>query len=137
MGEKTRFDCVYFSGSITLLPDPLQALKLVAAEFVNQRSGKSAGSGTSNSEKIYITQTFQLSKSPITEIVKPLLKILIRIDFGVVTYENELQKILDEFCKWSREKGDIWRVEKNEVIPGPGNTPWQKPRLVVLARERF
>ena len=161
-GEKTRFNCVYFSGSITLLPDPLGALKLVAEEFINKRGvdgksgsrrGRSSGDRygeTSNSttnrgnrsdttptngnEKIYITQTFQISKSPITEIIKPLLKTLIRIDFGVVTYESDLLQILDDFCKWSEKRGDVWKVERNEVVPGPGNTPWQKSRLVVLGR---
>merc|ERR1712167_298045 len=62
-GGKGLFDAGYFSGSITLLPDPAAALRAVAKVV------KPGG-------PIYVTQTFQLQASPVMEKVKPLLKYL-------------------------------------------------------------
>ena len=67
-----KFDAVYFSGSLTLMPDPPSALQAAASMLTDKG-------------RIYVTQTFQNKRSRITEIVKPLLRYITTIDFGVVT----------------------------------------------------
>ncbi|CAD7930115.1 unnamed protein product [Amoebophrya sp. A25] len=106
-----KFDVVYFSGSFSLLPDPVEALRLVKRHFLAE------------SGRLYITQTFQRKHSPITERMKPLLRQLIRIDFGTLTYEKDLDKIL--------EKSGL-HVLSNEPIPGSVDTAYQVARIICL-----
>ena len=75
-----RFDAAYFSGSLTLMPDPAAALKCAATML-------------SDDGLIYVTQTFQNRSSPLTERVKPLLRKFTSIDFGRVIYKTEVQAI--------------------------------------------
>jgi ubiquinone/menaquinone biosynthesis C-methylase UbiE len=75
------FDAGYFSGSLTLMPDPPGALR--AASRLVVPNGP-----------LYITQTFQNVRSPIMERVKPLLRVLTTVDFGVVTYHSQVAEIV-------------------------------------------
>lgn len=77
------YDAVYFSGSFMLLPAPAATLRHVHALL--------AVGGT-----VYFTQTFEHRRSRAVELVKPLLRRLIGIDFGRVTYEPEFRKTLDQ-----------------------------------------
>jgi len=75
------YDAVYFSASFMLLPDPARALRHVAELL--------AADG-----HLYFTQTFEKHRSPVLEVVKPLLRLVTTIDFGRVTYELEFRHAL-------------------------------------------
>jgi ubiquinone/menaquinone biosynthesis C-methylase UbiE len=83
MDQTGRYDAVYFSGSFTLLPDPVAALHQVATAL------KPSG-------KIYITQTFQKKAVPLLKVVKPLLKYATTIDFGQLTFETDVKAIVNK-----------------------------------------
>mmetsp|Transcript_6356 Transcript_6356/g.6910 ORF Transcript_6356/g.6910 Transcript_6356/m.6910 type:complete len:233 (-) Transcript_6356:239-937(-) len=76
------FDAAYFSGSLTLMPDPPAALR-AAASMVKDNG------------LIYITQTFQNRPSPLMERLKPVMKYATTVDFGRVTYRADVQKIIE------------------------------------------
>ncbi len=75
------YDAAYFSGSFMLLPDPPAALRHVGALL--------APVG-----RMYFTQTFERQRSPILEVIKPLLRLVTTIDFGRVTYETDFRSAL-------------------------------------------
>merc|ERR1711933_271923 len=60
--ENLRFDAAYFSGSLTVMPDPPAALRAVVP-LVKRDGGR-----------IFITQTFNKKRSPLMSVVKPMLK---------------------------------------------------------------
>ena len=105
-----RFDCAYFSGSLTLMPDPVAALKCAAAMIVPDGV-------------IYVTQTFQNRPSPIMERIKPLLRRFTSVDFGRVTYYQEVADIA--------QKAGMLIVEDGP-IPGSIDNASQTARLIVL-----
>jgi len=104
------FDAVYFSGSISLMPEPSRALKITGAMLA--RGGK-----------IYITQTFQKKNVPLGSIMKPLLRYITTVDFGQLCFEDDLQRIL---------AGAGMKVERDEVIAGSVDNYFQAARLIVL-----
>lgn len=104
------FDVAYFSGSISLMPDPPGALKAVA------RLLRPGG-------RIYVTQTFQRVAPPGFSVIKPLLKYVTTVDFGQLTFEADLLKMV---------KDAGMRIERNEVIPGSIDNRWQAAFLVVI-----
>ena len=116
LGQKKRknrmasFDVGYFSGSISLMPDPPAALQAVA------RLLKPDG-------RIYITQTYQRQSFPGLSLFKPALKYVTTVDFGQLTFEADLLRII---------KAAGMRVERNEVIPGSIDNRWQAARIIVL-----
>ena len=77
---KGGFDAAYFSGSLTLMPDPVEALQAVAA--VVRPGGR-----------IYVTQTYQKQATSVMRVVKPLLKYVTTIDFGRLTSTAEAERI--------------------------------------------
>ena len=77
---KGGFDAAYFSGSLTLLPDPVRALQAVAAVV------KPGG-------RVYVTQTYQKGAAPVMRVVKPLLKYVTTVDFGQLTSTAEAERI--------------------------------------------
>lgn len=77
------YDAVYFSASLMLLPDPVAALRHVA--------GLLAPSG-----QLFFTQTFHHRRSSLRERVKPLIRHVTTIDFGIVTYEDDFRRVLRE-----------------------------------------
>jgi SAM-dependent methyltransferase len=90
------YDAVYFSASFMLLPDPEKALRHCAMLL------KPGG-------RIFFTQTIQTQPTRWMEILKPMLKRITSIDFGRVTYEDELRAqihaaglVLEEFAVLSR-----------------------------------
>jgi hypothetical protein len=106
----SRFDAAYFSGSLTLMPDPAAALKCTA----NMLTEKGV---------IYVTQTFQNRPSPFTERIKPLLRRFTSIDFGKVTYYKDVADIV--------AKAGLEIVE-DVPVPGSIDTAAQTARLLVL-----
>ena len=104
------FDAVYFSGSISLMPEPARALKLCSEML--------APGG-----RIYITQTFQKRNVPFGSVVKPLLKYITTIDFGQLTFEADLQRIL---------AAAGMKVEHDEVIRDSVDNYFQAARIIVL-----
>ncbi len=71
------YDAVYFSGSFMLLPDPAAALRHVAGLLAP-------------GARVYFTQTFEHERSRVLERLKPALRWITTIDFGAVTYEDEM-----------------------------------------------
>ena len=108
-------DAVYFSGSFSLLPDPVKALKLVA-DFVKDKDSNKKGS-------IYITQTYQRRTPFFLPYVKPLLKYATSIDFGNLVREEE---VLETF----KESG--LNVVEHKVIPGSVDNTFQAAYLSIL-----
>lgn len=71
------YDAIYFSASLMILPDPVNALNHVK-NMLNENG------------RIFVTQTIETNRSFLVELVKPLLKYILTIDFGSVTYERDL-----------------------------------------------
>ena len=80
---KGGFDAAYFSGSLTLMPDPVEALQAVAA--VVRPGGR-----------VYVTQTYQKRAAPVMRVVKPLLRYVTTVDFGRLTSTEEAERIFRE-----------------------------------------
>lgn len=114
-GAGERFDCIYFSGSISLMPDPALALKQSAADML-----KPGG-------LVFITQTFQKRGTKVMEVLKPLLKYFTTIDFGKLTYLQEV----DQYCQDS----GLEVVERNK-IPGSIDNYFQAAYLIVLRKQQ-
>lgn len=110
--EAARFDAAYFSGSLTLMPDPAGALRAMVPLI------KSAGG------RILITQTFQKSYSPAMAFLKPLLKYVTTIDFGRLTTEEDIKRIISD--------AGVFDTVSSEPIAGSINNPFQVARLIEL-----
>lgn len=110
--EDLRFDAAYFSGSLTVMPDPSAALQAVVP-LVKQNGGR-----------VFITQTFNKKKSPLMTVVKPLLKYITTIDFGQLTTEEDLDSII--------KGAGCFETLENKPIDGSVHNPWQTARLIVL-----
>jgi len=109
--EDQRFDAAYFSGSLTVMPMPVEALKAVVPLM------KPRG-------LIYITQTFQKKRSALLARIKPLMKYITTIDFGQLTTEEDMKKIIAD--------AGIFETLSNDPIEGSLDTPLQTARLIVL-----
>jgi len=108
------FDAVYFSGSISLMPDPAEALRYSATLL------KPTG-------QVYITHTFQRKGTRLFGMIKPLLKYVTTIDFGRLTYEQEV----DQICADS----GLDTVYK-DVIPGSLDNYFQAAFLIILKKKK-
>ena len=104
-------DAVYFSGSFSLLPDPVKALQLVSA-FVK-----------GNGAKVYITQTYQRKTPFFLPYVKPLLKYATTIDFGQLVKEKDVLRTF-------KESG--LEVVEHDVIPESVDNRFQAAYLSIL-----
>lgn len=105
------FDAVYFSGSISLMPEPHRALQ-VAQKMLKKDSGR-----------VYVTQTFQRQNFPLLGIIKPLLRYLTTIDFGALTFEKQFDQIV--------AKSGLQVLEKR-LIEGSVDNRWQAAFIIVL-----
>mmetsp|Transcript_5752 Transcript_5752/g.15896 ORF Transcript_5752/g.15896 Transcript_5752/m.15896 type:complete len:273 (+) Transcript_5752:136-954(+) len=110
--EELRFDVAYFSGSLTVMPDPSAALRAVVP-LIKQNGGR-----------VYITQTFNKKKSAVMSVLKPLLKYITTIDFGQLTTEEDLERIIQD--------AGCFDTEENKPIDGSVENPWQTARLIIL-----
>ena len=110
-------DAVYFSGSFSLLPDPIKALQLVS-EFLKRNTKTGANGGG-----IYITQTYQRRTPFFLPLAKPLLKYATTIDFGKLVKEDEVLQIF-------KESG--LEVVEHNVIPESVNNSFQAAYLSIL-----
>mmetsp|Transcript_32468 Transcript_32468/g.73594 ORF Transcript_32468/g.73594 Transcript_32468/m.73594 type:complete len:233 (-) Transcript_32468:54-752(-) len=108
------FDAAYFSGSLTLMPDPPAALQ--AAASMLKEDGL-----------IYVTQTFQNQPSPMMEKVKPMLKYLTTIDFGRLTYRSDVDRIVESAGM---------EVVEDKPVPGSIDTKAQTARLLVMRSKK-
>ncbi|KAL3821965.1 hypothetical protein ACHAXA_004453 [Cyclostephanos tholiformis] len=104
-------DAVYFSGSFSLLPDPVKALQLVSS-FVK-----------GNGARVYITQTYQRKTPFFLPYVKPLLKYATTIDFGKLVKEED---VLQTF----KESG--LEILEHDVIPESVDNRFQAAYLSIL-----
>ena len=104
------FDAAYFSGSISLMPEPHKALQNVAKLL--------APGG-----KIFITQTFQNRSSPIMARIKPFLRFLTSVDFGQLVYHSEVEAII--------QRANMTIVE-DAAIKGSIDNAMQTARLIVV-----
>jgi len=85
--DKQFFDSIYFSGSFSLLPSPIDALHSVSKLLPSPEKGGG---------NIYITQTFQRYSPPFFNIVKPLIKYVTTIDFGRLISTKEILEIYEK-----------------------------------------
>jgi len=108
------FDAVYFSGSISLMPDPAGALRCTA-ELLKPEG------------LVYITQTFQRKGHKVFGILKPLLRYVTTIDFGKLTYESEVDKFITD--------SGLEVVEKS-VIPNSVDNYFQAAFIIVLRKPK-
>lgn len=81
--EGGPYDAAYFSASLMLLPDPVEAMRHVAKQLAPEG-------------RIYFTQTFHHRRSGVVETVKPMLGRVTTIEFGRVTYEDEFRAAVDD-----------------------------------------
>ncbi|KAG1708648.1 hypothetical protein DVH05_022277 [Phytophthora capsici] len=105
------YDAVYFSSSLMLMPDAVKALQHCMS-MLEPKTGR-----------IYVTQTIQTSHSKLVELGKPLLKFLTTIDFGTVTYEEDL-------CNTFKKAG--LTLTEHVPISGSTMTSTRSFRLFVL-----
>lgn len=106
--EINLLDAVYFSASFMLLPDQKSALETTLGSL------KEAG-------VICFTQTFETKRAPVMEVIKPLLRKMTTVDFGVVTY-------LEPFIELLSSVG--LEVIHNEVM----STQGPREMRIVIAR---
>jgi hypothetical protein len=105
------FDAVYFSGSFSLLPKPLEALHSLSSIL------------EPNHGRIYITQTYQRHTPFLLHRVKPLLKYLTTIDFGNLVTTDEIMELY-------KTSGLV--MEEHEVIQGSVDNYYQAAYLSIL-----
>ncbi|ETV87532.1 hypothetical protein H257_01073 [Aphanomyces astaci] len=108
----TPYDAVYFSASLMIMPDPVEALRHTASLLTP-------------TGRVYVTQTIQTQKSWLMEVGKPLLKFLTTVDFGNVTYE-------DDFERTAAAAG--LRIVVNQAISGSTKQSVRSFRLFVLEK---
>ena len=118
-GAPREFDAVYFSGSWSLMPSPVEALR-VAAKLCKKDG------------LVYVTQTFQKQPSPLMKRVKPLLKYVTTIDFGTLHLVADLERYLEE-AKVEKDGLKFEILEKN-VIPGSIDNAFQAAYLIVFKK---
>ena len=105
-----QFEAVYFSGSFSLLPDPIKALETVNNLLVKNGI-------------IYITQTYQKKSVFGMKFLKPLLRYITTIDFGQLVYEYELENLL---------KNSNFKVLENKTM-AHDHDYYQSARFIKLA----
>ena len=104
------FDAAYFSGSISLMPEPHVALQIAARLVVP-------------GGLVYVTQTFQRRDVPLLRLVKPALRLLTTIDFGKLTFEADVDDIV--------RRSGLQLVEKS-VVPRSVDNAFQAAFVLVL-----
>lgn len=104
------YDAIYFSASLMILPNPVHALNHVKSML-------------SENGRIFVTQTIETNRSFLIELVKPLLKYIVTIDFGYVTYEDDLLAAFKEANL---------KVQINKPISGTSIGDTRSFRLFVL-----
>jgi len=77
------YDAVYFSASFMVLPDPVGALKHIKSLLAPEG-------------RVFFTQTFHHTRTPVMEKIKPVLYKVTTMHFGRVTYERDFRQVLRE-----------------------------------------
>eukprot|EP00484_Ammonia_sp_Unknown_P021769 CAMPEP_0197028036 /NCGR_PEP_ID=MMETSP1384-20130603/7841_1 /TAXON_ID=29189 /ORGANISM="Ammonia sp." /LENGTH=230 /DNA_ID=CAMNT_0042456973 /DNA_START=35 /DNA_END=727 /DNA_ORIENTATION=+ len=109
----TKFDAVYFSSSLMIMPDQVAALTHCTAMLKSRTAGK-----------IYATQTFENKKNGLLETIKPMLKWITTIDFGTITYHKDFMRTV--------QKAQL-RVSEDTELGGQGSA--RTYRLITLQCE--
>ncbi|GMI54473.1 hypothetical protein ScalyP_jg12060 [Parmales sp. scaly parma] len=120
LGGGTLFETVYFSGSFSLMPDPIEALRIVGSDEVLAPGGA-----------IMVTQTYQTMNVPLLGVVKPLMKFATTIDFGELTFEEDVRELFVRFCQ-----EENFKLETHKTIDGSVDNIFQKAYLTVLRKTR-
>ncbi len=115
------YDAAYFSASLMLLPDPVTAVRRVTGLL---RPGGA----------LYATQTFQMRRSRLAELGKPLIRYVTTIDFGRVTYEDDFRACLAaagvelvEFHTMAASRRFAQRLAVARPVPKPAAQPVVEP----------
>ena len=135
--KDSKVDCIYFSGSFSLLPDPKEALLMTIPLLRKQphehqqENNNTDTTSTSSCGLVYITQTYQRHVFPLLGSIKPMLKYLTTIDFGQLVKEEEVLGLLKNEELISN--GIV--LKSHEVIKGSLDNYWQAAYLSILKVE--
>jgi len=134
--KDVNVNTVYFSGSFSLIPKPVEALK-VAALILKKRNTTIDGNNGSSTEhaikrdedlgNIYITQTYQRRVLPLFSVIKPLLKYLTTIDFGNLVREEEVLEFFED-----NDVKDLLELKDHRVLDGSVDNYWQAAYISIL-----
>mmetsp|Transcript_42309 Transcript_42309/g.75809 ORF Transcript_42309/g.75809 Transcript_42309/m.75809 type:complete len:439 (+) Transcript_42309:112-1428(+) len=113
--EDLRFDAVYFSGSLTLMPDPAAALQAVAPVMKD-------GGG-----RVFITQTFSGQRSSCSSLLKPLLKYITSVDFGQETTFEDLDCIIAD--------SGVFKMAEKVLLEGASGVGCHAAHMIVLRKK--
>ena len=104
------FDIIYFSGSFMIIPDKVAALRRCCKML------RSDG-------RLFFTQTFEKRHVLrwLTPLIKATLKVLLTIDFGDVTYEDDFFATL--------AAADVSLVQKKVTAKG-----WLREEVLIIAK---
>ena len=105
--KTNSFDAIYFSGSFSLLPDPIGALQAVMPFLKKEGQRKQTTTDGNGNEydddssvascgNIYITQTYQRCTPPFLPYLKPVMKYFTSIDFGALITEKQARQMFYE-----------------------------------------
>ena len=99
--KTNSFDAIYFSGSFSLLPDPIGALQAVMPFLKKEKQTEKQADGNnydsvSDCGNIYITQTYQRCTPPFLPYLKPVMKYFTSIDFGTLITEKQARQMFYE-----------------------------------------
>ena len=153
--KRNSFDAIYFSGSFSLLPDPIGALQAVMPflkkeKTEEQTENDSAGNSSSCCGNIYITQTYQRCTPPFLPFIKPVMKYFTSIDFGaLITEKQAKQMFYEDIPNTVRVSGQrspspvssmssssssslSLQCVEHDIIPNSVNTMFQAAYLTVL-----
>jgi ubiquinone/menaquinone biosynthesis C-methylase UbiE len=100
------FDAVYFSNSFMIIPPQHRLTALRNAQAALAPDGQ---------RTIYFTQTHEKVRSRIAEILKPLFKYLVTIDFGRITYEDEFFATLTAAGLHVTEVKDVFSYSRRSI----------------------
>jgi hypothetical protein len=127
--NERKFDCIYFSGSFMILPDPQRAL-CHALGLLRQEDDNNNNNNNSNG-RLYFTQTFELNRNAfiMEKIIKPALTYLTSIDFGRVTYVEEFEKVLQD--------AGVEVVSTTRIDDGKASRRRESRLVVAKRRSRF
>mmetsp|Transcript_690 Transcript_690/g.926 ORF Transcript_690/g.926 Transcript_690/m.926 type:complete len:242 (-) Transcript_690:2175-2900(-) len=118
---KGMFDAVYFSGSWSLMPNPVEAVRV-------------AGKLLKDDGLVYITQTFQKQPSFFFKVVKPMLKYVTTIDFGQLHLITDMEGYLKETAE--KVAGVSYKVLERDLVPGSIDNQFQSAFLIILKKTK-
>ncbi len=108
---------IYFSGSFSLLPDPMKALtSVLSSDCISKEA------------KIFITQTYQRRTPLFLATLKPLMKYITSIDFGTLITEDEIQTFHQQVIQHIPSLA----LQQHSIIPNSLDNPLQAAYLTIF-----